>query len=182
MKFIISKEIQDTGGFVSRILNVRHPKCAVETQHLEDAVFEIYLQTGAAPQARLFQENKKQATLGTHMARTLMGLPLRKTEEFKFKRKPHASVVAQVVKNPPAVQETRVQSLGWEDPLEKGMAIHSSILAWRIRWTEEPWKATVHRGCKESDATESLTHTHCLRTDLSNRKSSQDAAEVLTKR
>ena len=170
MKFIISKEIQDTGGFVSRILNVRHPKCAVETQHLEDAVFEIYLQTGAAPQARLFQENKKQATLGTHMARTLTGLPLRKTEEFKFKRKPHASVVAQVVKNPPAVQETWVQSLGWEDPLEKGMAIHSSILAWRIRWTEEPWKATVHRGCKESDATESLTHTHCLRTDLSNRQ------------
>ena len=86
MKFIISKEIQDTGGFVSRILNVRHPKCAVETQHLEDAVFEIYLQTGAAPQARLFQENKKQATLRTHKAKTLTGLPRRKTEEFKFKR------------------------------------------------------------------------------------------------
>ena len=110
----------------------------METQHLEDTVFEIYLQTGAAPQARLFQENKKQATLGTHMARTLTGLPLRKTEEFKCKRTPHASVVAQVVKNPPAVQETRVQSLGWEDPLEKGMAIHSGILAWRIPWTVSP--------------------------------------------
>ena len=43
-----------------------------------------------------------------------------------------------MVKNPPAVQETRVQSLGQEDPLEKEMATHSSILAWRIPWTEEP--------------------------------------------
>ena len=42
------------------------------------------------------------------------------------------------VKNLPAKQETRVQSLGWEDPLEKGMATHSSALAWRIPWTEEP--------------------------------------------
>ena len=42
------------------------------------------------------------------------------------------------VKNLPAMQETQVHSLGWEDPLEKGMAIHSSILAWRILWTEEP--------------------------------------------
>ena len=49
-----------------------------------------------------------------------------------------ASLVAQVVKNPPAMQETWVQSLGWEDPLEKGIATHSSILAWRIPWTEEP--------------------------------------------
>ena len=49
-----------------------------------------------------------------------------------------ASQVALVVKNPPAMQETWVQSLGWEDPLEKGMATHSSILAWRIPWTEEP--------------------------------------------
>ena len=43
-----------------------------------------------------------------------------------------ASLVAQLVKNPPAVWETRVRSLGWEDPLEKEMATHSSILAWRI--------------------------------------------------
>ena len=49
-----------------------------------------------------------------------------------------ASLVAQLVKNLPAVQETRVQSLGWEDPLEKATAIHSSILAWKISWTEEP--------------------------------------------
>ena len=46
-----------------------------------------------------------------------------------------ASLVAQLVKNPPAVQETWIQSLGWEDPLEKGKAMHSSILAWRISWT-----------------------------------------------
>ena len=46
-----------------------------------------------------------------------------------------ASLVAQLVKNPPAMQETYVQSLGWEDSLEKGKATHSSILAWRIPWT-----------------------------------------------
>ena len=45
--------------------------------------------------------------------------------------------MAQMVKNPPAMWETQVRSLGWEDPLEKGMASHSSILAWRIPWTEE---------------------------------------------
>ena len=49
-----------------------------------------------------------------------------------------ASLVAQLVKNPPAVRETWVRSLGWEDPLEKGIATHSSILAWRIPWMEEP--------------------------------------------
>ena len=43
-----------------------------------------------------------------------------------------------MIKNLPAIQETWVQSLGWEDPLEKGMATHSSILAWEIPWTEEP--------------------------------------------
>ena len=48
-----------------------------------------------------------------------------------------ASLVAQMVKNLPTWRETQVQSLDWEDPLEKGMAIHSSILAWRIPWTEE---------------------------------------------
>ena len=47
-------------------------------------------------------------------------------------------MVAQMVKNLPSLQETWVQSLGWEDTLEKGMATHSSILAWTIPWTEEP--------------------------------------------
>ena len=49
-----------------------------------------------------------------------------------------ASLVAQRVKNPPAMQQTRVQLLGWEDPLEEEMASHSSILAWKIPWTDEP--------------------------------------------
>ena len=49
-----------------------------------------------------------------------------------------ASLMAETVKNLPAIQEIQVQSLGWADLLEKGMATHSSILAWRIPWTEEP--------------------------------------------
>ena len=58
--------------------------------------------------------------------------------EYSSSSTPSASVVAETVKNPPAVRETRVQSLGGEDPLEKGMVTHSSVLAWRIPWTEEP--------------------------------------------
>ena len=46
--------------------------------------------------------------------------------------------MAQTVKNLPAMQKTRDRSLGWEDPLEQGMATHSSVLAWRIPWSEEP--------------------------------------------
>ena len=51
---------------------------------------------------------------------------------------PQASLVAQTVKCLPGDRETQVQSLGWEDPLEKEMATHSSTLAWKIPWTEEP--------------------------------------------
>ena len=58
-----------------------------------------------------------------------------------------ASLLAQLLKNPPAMQETPVQFLGWEDLLEKEMATHSSILAWRIPWTSS-W------GHTESDTTE----------------------------
>ena len=60
---------------------------------------------------------------------------LQTTQKF-----PGASLVAQMVKRLPAVWETGVQFLGWEDPLEKEMAIHSSTLAWKIPWTEEPDK------------------------------------------
>ena len=68
------------------------------------------------------------------------------------------SLVAQILKNLPAMLETQVQSLGWEDPLEKEMANHSSILAWKIPWTEEPGRLlSVHGGCKESYMTEQLT-------------------------
>ena len=62
-----------------------------------------------------------------------------------------ASLVAQLVRNAPAMRETWVQSLGWEDRLEKGKATHSSILAWRILWTVSPW------GRKESYMTEQLS-------------------------
>ena len=69
-----------------------------------------------------------------------------------------------MVKNLPVMQETRVQSLGREDPLENGMATPSSILAWRIPWTEGPGGLQSMEGHKESDTTERLTHTHsCFR-------------------
>ena len=55
-----------------------------------------------------------------------------------------ASLVTQMVKNLPAMQETWVRSLGWEDPLEEGIATHSSILAWRIPMERGAWQATVH--------------------------------------
>ena len=82
---------------------------------------------------------------------------------YFFTSKQHArraSLVGQMVKNLLAMQETCVQFLGGEDPLEKGMATHSSILAWRIPWTEDleaysPWS------CKELDMTEHAhIHTH----------------------
>ena len=66
------------------------------------------------------------------------------------------SLVAQTVKNLPAIWETWVWSLGREDPLEKGMATHSSIFAWRIPWVEEPG-GLQSMGHKESDTTEWLT-------------------------
>ena len=66
------------------------------------------------------------------------------------------SLVAQAVKNLPAVQETQVRSLGWEDPLEKEMATHSTILAWRIPGIEEPGGYSPW-GLKESNMTERLT-------------------------
>ena len=56
-------------------------------------------------------------------------------------------MVAQMVKNLPAMWETQVQTLGWEDPLEKAMATHSTILAWRIPWTEKP-EGTQSMGSK----------------------------------
>ena len=64
-----------------------------------------------------------------------------------------SSLVAQTVRELPAMLEAHVQSLGQEDPLAKGIAIHSSILAWRIPWDRGGWLATVH-GIAESDMTE----------------------------
>ena len=70
-----------------------------------------------------------------------------------FTDREQAFLVAQMVKNLSAMQETRVQSLGWEDPLEKAMATHAPILAWRIPWTEEPVRLQSWC-CKEWDMTE----------------------------
>ena len=66
-----------------------------------------------------------------------------------------------MVKNPPAMPETWVRSLGWEDALEEDMATHSSVLAWRFSMAREAWRATVY-GVAESDMTERLTHTQIL--------------------
>ena len=65
-----------------------------------------------------------------------------------------------MVKNLPTMQEIWVQSLGWEDSVEMGMATHSSILAWRIPWTEEPGVGYSPWNRKESDTTERLTLSH----------------------
>ena len=62
-----------------------------------------------------------------------------------------------MVKNLPAMQEIWVPSLGGKDPLEKGMATHSSFLVWRIPWSEEPGAGYSPWGCKELDTTERLT-------------------------
>ena len=70
-----------------------------------------------------------------------------------------APLIAQSVKNLPAVQETWVQFLGWENPLEKEMATHSSIPAWRIPWIEE-LGGLQSMGSQESDTTEQLNHRH----------------------
>ena len=74
------------------------------------------------------------------------------------KTSPRTSLVALMVKNLPAMQQTQVQSLGQEDPLEKGMATHSCILAWRIPLTEEPGGlhgvVSMGLGHKESDTSE----------------------------
>ena len=75
-----------------------------------------------------------QALLSSHKLGTTTG-----SSQPPVLRLVWASLVAQTVKNQPAMQETRVQSVGQEDPLKKGMATHSSILAWRTPWTEKSW-------------------------------------------
>ena len=70
-----------------------------------------------------------------------------------------------MVKNLPAMWETWVRSLGWEDPLEEGMATHSNILTWRIPMDRRAWQATVICVSKESDSTEQLSMTHYFQRD-----------------
>ena len=69
--------------------------------------------------------------------------------------------MAQTVKNLPVMWGTWVQSLGWEDPLEEGMATHSGILAWRIPRDRGVWQTTGPWGHKELDTTERLSIAHC---------------------
>ena len=69
-------------------------------------------------------------------------------------------MVAHVVKNPPAIQEIQIQFLGQEDPLEKEMVTHSSILVWRIPWTEEPGRLRVPKSWTRLSQTHTHTHTH----------------------
>ena len=69
-------------------------------------------------------------------------------------------LMAQTVKNPPAVHETWLQSLGGEDPLEESMAIHSSILAWRIPMNRGAWRATVHGVAKSRTQLKRLSTQH----------------------
>ena len=80
-------------------------------------------------QLNVHMKSVKLESFLCHIPNVLMDLSLR-TKTVKW-----ASLVDQLVKNPPAVRETWVPSLSWEDPLEKGKATHSSILAWRIPWT-----------------------------------------------
>ena len=79
-------------------------------------------------------------------------------KNYKSNQLNYESAVVQLIKNPPAMQETWVQSLGWEDFLEEGMAIHFSILAWRILWTEELGGLQSMDG-KESDMTKATEHS-----------------------
>ena len=81
------------------------------------------------------------------MANILFSLPegMRSEDGHLLNTYYWVSLVAQMVKNPPAVQETWVQSLGLEDPLEEGMATHSSIPAWRMPVDRGAWRATVRR-------------------------------------
>ena len=79
-----------------------------------------------------------------------------------------ASLVAQMVKNLPAMQETWVQSLGQQDSLEEGMGTHSSILAWKIPWTERSLMGYSPWGRKESDMTEWLTYILHFKTKVAN--------------
>ena len=85
------------------------------------------------------------------------------TERWQFWLSSQSSLVAQLVKNLPTVQETRVRSLGWGDPLEKEMATHSSILAWKISQTEEPGGLQSMGSQRAGHGWETNTHSEDLK-------------------
>ena len=81
---------------------------------------------------------------------------------FRIKLKYPQRLVAQMVKNLSSMQETRVRSLGWDNPLENGMATHSSILAWRIPWAEEPGGLQSMGSQSQTQQSDQHIHTHLL--------------------
>ena len=106
------------------------------------------------------EANEPKHNVCTH---TILWIFLGKERDSCFNQQSWVSLVAQTVKSMPTIQETQVQSLGQEDPLEKEMATHSSILAWKVPWMEEPGGLYSPRGRKGLDTTEPLTHTHVSR-------------------
>ena len=107
-----------------------------------EGVSAFYQQTNqqGGDTASLLSQGVKQRRLPGGSSKKVWGLnaqppPLASLIRTVSKGQIQASLVAQLVKNLPEMQETWVQSLGWEDPLQKGMATHSSILSWRILWT-----------------------------------------------
>ena len=89
--------------------------------------------------------------------------------------------MAQRLKHLPAMWESWVRSLGWEDPLEKEMATQSSILAWRTPWTEEPGELYTPWGSKESDMTERLHFTYSKQTKIERKRAiEREFEEILT--
>ena len=103
----------------------------------------------------LSSRKKSLGSVSLHYIQETMYLKLVRHFYWRVDETLSVSLIAQLVKKPPAMQETWVQtwvqSLGWEDPLEKGRPTHSSILPWRIPWMYIPW------GPKESDMTEWLS-------------------------
>ena len=83
-------------------------------------------------------KNKKQKTLRCTTLEEYLRKLIPLVREIVCSHLNNVFLMAQTVKNLPAIQETQVPSLGWENSMKKGMATHSSILAWRILWTEEP--------------------------------------------
>ena len=111
-------------------------------------------------------ESRGQRSLaGYRVPRVRQDLATKERERWQL----WVSLVVQMVKNPPAMLETWVQSLGLEDPLEEGMATHSSILAWRSSWTEEPG-GPQSTGPKEPDTTEGLSHGNSIHEEAFSKK------------
>ena len=92
------------------------------------------------------RSNQERETTYLHWRNLIQGISYTSHEIAEHQR--GASLVAQTVKDPPAMRETWVRPLGWEDPLEEGMATHTSIFAWRIPMDRAVWWATVHRVAK----------------------------------